>query len=117
MTSQLTRAFVSDSDYVSLDCEFVGVGVGGVLSALARVSLCSYAGEVLLDTFCAPAEVVSDYRSWVSGVREADLLGAPSFADVQQRVSDVLAHKILVGHAVHNDLAVSYVSESLLVYC
>lgn len=92
--------------YVALDCEFVGVGIQGLTSALARVSLVGFEGNVLLDTFCAPSEKVVDYRSWVSGVREADLLGAPNFQAVQAKVQDMLKGKVLVGHAVYNDLEV-----------
>jgi hypothetical protein len=39
-------------------------------------------GNVLLDTFVAPSEAVTDYRTAVSGVRPADLVGAPSFTEV-----------------------------------
>lgn len=94
--------------YVALDCEFVGVGLDGSVSALARVSIVGFDGSVLYDTFCAPSEKVVDYRSWVSGVREADLLGAPSFQVVQNRVQEILKGKVLVGHAVYNDLEVGW---------
>lgn len=94
------------SSYIALDCEFVGVGPQGQQSALARVSLVNFDGNVVLDTFCAPSEKVIDYRSWVSGVREADLLGAPGFQVVQNRVQELLKGKVLVGHAVYNDLEV-----------
>jgi len=106
-TSNASANQYDPSSYVALDCEFVGVGYQGLTSALARVSLVGFDGNVLLDTFCAPAEQVIDYRSWVSGVREPDLLGAPSFQVVQNRVQEMLKGKVLVGHAVYNDLEVS----------
>lgn len=66
-------------------------------------------GHVLLDVFVRPKERVTDYRTWVSGVTEHDLrAGGPaiSFEDVQKRVAELLKGRILVGHAVHNDLQV-----------
>lgn len=51
----------------------VGVGPEGVESTLARVSIVNYHGCVILDRFVRPREKVTDYRTWVSGVREEDL--------------------------------------------
>jgi RNA exonuclease 4 len=58
---------------VGLDCEMVGVGPGGHRSALARVSIVNSAGNALLDTFVAPKERVTDYRTSVSGVTQENL--------------------------------------------
>jgi hypothetical protein len=51
----------------------VGVGPEARESALARVSIVNFHGAMVLDTFVKTAEKVVDYRTWVSGVREADL--------------------------------------------
>lgn len=58
---------------MALDCEMVGVGPMGVESTLARVSIVNYHGVTVLDRFVRPREKVTDYRTWVSGVREEDL--------------------------------------------
>ena len=42
--------------------------------------------------------------SWCSGIRREDLAGAPSFQTVQARVAEILADRLLVGHALHHDL-------------
>ena len=89
-----------------MDCEMVGVGPDGTVSSLARVSLVNFHGAVLLDVFVRQRERVTDYRTHVSGVREKDMLGARPFEDVQKQVAELLRDKILVGHAVHNDLQV-----------
>ena len=52
----------------------VGVGLGGVDSALARVSIVDKHGKVLLDKFVKTMEPVTDYRTKYSGVREEDLV-------------------------------------------
>ncbi|KAK0555642.1 3'-5' exonuclease [Tilletia horrida] len=90
--------------YIAIDCEMVGVGPNGSESVLARVSLVNWHGYTLYDTFVRPAEKVTDYRTWVSGVRPRDVANAPEFSVVQKRVAEIIAGKVLVGHAIHNDL-------------
>ena len=43
----------------AIDTESVGVGPNGSISALARVSIVNYQGNVILDRFCRPSEPVS----------------------------------------------------------
>ncbi|KAF9505627.1 hypothetical protein BS47DRAFT_1306342 [Hydnum rufescens UP504] len=103
--------------YVSLDCEMVGVGPlfksrrqNSLLfesrSSLARVSIVNYYGHVLLDTFVQQHEPVTDYRTAISGVRPEDVVGpsALPFSVVRNQVISLLRNRILIGHAVHNDL-------------
>lgn len=92
--------------YVGMDCEMVGVGPDGIESALARVSLVNYHGEVLLDTFVRPVGRITDYRTAVSGVEPHHLVGAPSLVEAQERVWSMLKGKVLVGHSLKNDFKV-----------
>jgi RNA exonuclease 4 len=94
--------------YLALDCEMVGVGEGGVTSALARVSIVDYNNAILLDTHVKVDEPVTDYRTFVSGIREEHLQSdtAMDFAQCQSIVKKILKDKILVGHALRNDLGV-----------
>ncbi|PSC76702.1 RNA exonuclease 4 [Micractinium conductrix] len=89
---------------VAVDCEMVGVGPNGVRSALARVCVLNSAGNVLLDRYVRPKEKVTDFRTRVSGIRPASLRDAAPFDEVQRLVADLLAGRILVGHALDNDL-------------
>jgi RNA exonuclease 4 len=93
---------------VALDCEMVGVGPGGLRSVLARVSVIDSQGVALFDTFVRVDEKVVDYRTFVSGVRERDLVSpdAISFGECRRRVQKLIAHKVLVGHGLQNDLTV-----------
>jgi len=90
--------------YLSLDCEMVGVGIEGVESSLARVSLVNYYGALQLDEFVRQRERVVDYRTQWSGIRETDMIKAKPFEEVQKQVAEILKDRILVGHAVFNDL-------------
>jgi RNA exonuclease 4 len=94
------------SRYVALDCEMVGVGRNGSQSALARVTLIDWNADILLDCFVRPEQPVVDYRTFVSGITREDLESeyAISMDECQWMVSDMLYNKILVGHALKNDL-------------
>jgi RNA exonuclease 4 len=88
---------------VALDCEMVGVGTEG-RSALALVVMIDWHGRVLFRSFCKPSETVTDFRTFVSGVRADHLIGAPDFRAVQARVCALLTGRVLVGHGLQNDL-------------
>lgn len=51
----------------------VGLGPKGSESSLARVSIVNYHGHIIMDRFVRQREAVTDYRTWVSGVRPQDL--------------------------------------------
>lgn len=97
---------------MALDCEFVGVGPNGEGDALARVSLINFHGDVILDQYVKPQEAVTDYRTAVSGVKPGHIHGrnARPFKQVQRQVAELIKERILVGHAVHNDLQVLLLS-------
>jgi len=110
--------FVSAKGYkgmtktVAMDCEMVGVGVGGTDSILARVSIVNEYGYLIYDTYVAPTEKVTDYRTAISGIRSDDLKDAPSFKEVQAKVDEIIRGKTLVGHAIHNDLKALFLTHS-----
>jgi RNA exonuclease 4 len=96
------------SNAVAIDCEMVGVGPGGTLSVLARVSIVGWHGHILLETFVKVQERVTDFRTHVSGIRSANLTGpkAVDFGTVRSQVGSLLKGKLLVGHGLINDLKV-----------
>ena len=89
--------------YLAMDCEMVGVGPDGADSALARVSLVNYHGQVVLDRHVKPVEKITDYRTHVSGIEPHHLVGAPCLEKVQKEVWDLIQGKILIGHSLKND--------------
>lgn len=97
--------------YVALDCEMVGIGPEPDRdSALARVSLVNFHGHQIYDSYVQmlPKIEVTDYRTAVSGIEPKHLQKhvARPFEEVRDDVSVLLAGRILVGHAVKNDLNV-----------
>ncbi|XP_006217572.3 RNA exonuclease 4 isoform X1 [Vicugna pacos] len=98
------RAFRGLTKALALDCEMVGVGPQGDESIAARVSLVNQYGKCVYDKFVKPTQLVTDYRTAVSGIRPEDLAQGEEFEVVQKEVADLLKGRILVGHALHNDL-------------
>ncbi|XP_070547107.1 apoptosis-enhancing nuclease-like [Ptychodera flava] len=91
------------SQYVAVDCEMVGVGPTK-RTALARCTIVDYHGNCLYDSFVTPDEPVTDYRTPWSGIRKADIEKGIPLRTVQNYVQKLLMGKILIGHAVANDL-------------
>ncbi|KAI0560337.1 Exonuclease [Gracilaria domingensis] len=102
------------TDVVALDCEMVGVGAGGKQSALARVSIVNYSGDVLYDKFVKVKERVTDYRTKWSGVKPEDVALDSTTAvepyEAQKAVGDIIRGRTIVGHALKNDLKVMRIS-------
>lgn len=45
--------------YIALDCEMVGIGIGGKTHMVARVSIVNQIGEILIDKYVKPQRSVS----------------------------------------------------------
>jgi RNA exonuclease 4 len=103
-----TLSLEEQAQYVALDCEMVGVGMYGQASAVARVTLVGWNGEVIMDELIKQEQPVTDYRTFVSGITEQDLFGEHAhvmdLVECQALVRAHLEGKILVGHALKNDL-------------
>eukprot|EP01025_Chloroclados_australasicus_P033276 TRINITY_DN3388_c0_g1_i2.p1 TRINITY_DN3388_c0_g1~~TRINITY_DN3388_c0_g1_i2.p1 ORF type:complete len:487 (-),score=63.00 TRINITY_DN3388_c0_g1_i2:227-1687(-) len=95
---------------VALDCEMVGVGYLGGQSVVARVSVVNDLGGVLYDAYVQPKMKVTDFRTRYSGIRPSNLREAVTFEEMQEKVSNLLKNRILVGHALKNDLQVLQIS-------
>jgi RNA exonuclease 4 len=102
--------------YISLDCEMVGTGAAPEYSdsLLARVSVVNFHSEQLYDSYVQPPPgvIVGDYRTAWSGIKPEHLRAnfARPFADVQRDIASLMEGRILVGHAVRNDLSVLMLS-------
>lgn len=100
------KGFLQKSSVIALDCEMVGIGPNGKDHMLARVSIVNERGEIIMDKYVKPTKPVIDYRTQYSGITPVHLEDAANFADVQAEVSRIKFNRILVGHALHNDLRV-----------
>lgn len=95
--------------YLALDCEMIGTNAPPhgprEASTLARISITNYYGHVVYDSYVSPptGHKITDYRTWVSGIKPHHLYDAPSFEQVQDHVKELLKGRILIGHALLND--------------
>jgi RNA exonuclease 4 len=110
----------------------VGIGASGRQSALARCGVVDFDGNVLYDEFVRPPGFVTDFRTKYSGIRKKDLRAGvavtlqevssffnpsdcsnlPTISQCQNSVANLLKGKILVGHALRNDLDVLMLKHS-----
>ena len=96
-----------------LTVKMVGVGPQPDLeSALARVSVVNYDGHQIYDSYVKPKEMVTDWRTHVSGIMPRHMAVARSFEEVQKTVSDILQDRILIGHSLSHDLDALLLSHS-----
>lgn len=102
--SNLSEQKKQPGKYLAIDCEFVGVGPQGTESVLARVSIVNFYGYTIYDKFVKPTERVTDWRTWVSGVKPEHMKTAIDFKTAQNEVAKLFDGKILVGHAIQHDL-------------
>uniref|UniRef100_A0A8C6S9X5 Interferon stimulated exonuclease gene 20 like 2 n=1 Tax=Neogobius melanostomus TaxID=47308 RepID=A0A8C6S9X5_9GOBI len=101
-----SNAVAAPSKYLSIDCEMVGTGPKGHISQVARCSIVSYNGDVVYDKFIKPPVPITDYRTRWSGIRVRDLHGATPYAEARKEILMLVKGKVLIGHAIHNDLKV-----------
>nr|XP_028571383.1 RNA exonuclease 4 [Podarcis muralis] len=102
------KAFEGLTKAVAMDCEMVGVGPTGKDSIVARVSIVNLFGKCVYDKYVKAMEKVTDYRTAVSGIRPENLKTGEDFKIVQEEVASILQGRILVGHALHNDLKILF---------
>uniref|UniRef100_A0A182NZR3 RNA exonuclease 4 n=1 Tax=Anopheles epiroticus TaxID=199890 RepID=A0A182NZR3_9DIPT len=94
------------TDRIALDCEMVGIGLDGKDHMLARVSIVNEHGEVVIDCYVKPQETITDYRTDISGIRPEHVDRGADFKTIRELVRQIIHGKILVGHALKNDLMV-----------
>ncbi|XP_011368302.1 RNA exonuclease 4 [Pteropus vampyrus] len=95
------QAFGGLTRALAMDCEMVGVGPAGEDSMAARVSIVNQFGKCVYDKYSGPDVRVTENRSLGS-------ISGEEFEVVQKEVAEMLRGRILVGHALHNDLKVLF---------
>lgn len=89
---------------LAVDCEMVGVDRHS--DGLARVSIVNYNGHIVYDKYVIPTGRVTDFRTWVSGVKPHMLKaenGAIPFEKAKEEVHKMFKDKLIVGHSLQHD--------------
>jgi len=103
---KLTNDHLMNDECIAIDCEMVGVGYQGSVSALARVSIVNYYGTKLLDKYVKPKKEVTNYRTPYSGITKEHLENAHDFDEVQREVQELVKGKLIVGQSLGFDFNV-----------
>ncbi|KAJ3429370.1 RNA exonuclease [Anaeramoeba flamelloides] len=77
---------------------------------IARVSIINYEGKVVYDTYVKPAEYITNYRTSITGITKKLLKHAPPLSEVQEKVSNVINNRTLVGHILKPKLKLLYLN-------
>ncbi|KAG9048241.1 hypothetical protein FS837_000440 [Tulasnella sp. UAMH 9824] len=85
-------------ELIGLSCVCVGMGEGGTISMLGRVSLVDRLGKTLYDTYVKPTSKVESYREATTGLDATHFNEALSFETAQRDVAVWIKDKIVVGH-------------------
>lgn len=89
---------------VAIDCEMVKVR-DPTKSGLAEVAVVDWNGDVVYHKYVIPPSEVTNYLTRITGITKEKLEkeGVP-FDEVQKDLEAILANKIIVGHALDNDI-------------
>lgn len=85
-------------ELIGLSCVCVGMGEGGTISMLGRVSLVDRLGNTLYDTFVKPSSKIESYRETTTGLGSSYFDDAVPFDTAQRDVAAWIRDKIVVGH-------------------
>ena len=70
----------------------------------AQVTITDFFGNILLHTYAYPASQIISLNTQYSGIQNKHLEACPPFSLVRRWVLDIIWNKIIVGHAISNDL-------------
>jgi RNA exonuclease 4 len=88
-----------ETPVIALDCEMVEIN--GCSDGLARISVVNYNGHVLMDEYVRPPGRITNYRTWVSGIKSVHMLDATPFKEIIPRIHKLLGNgRIIVGHSL-----------------
>ncbi len=59
-----------------MDCKYIMTEFG---KFVARITIINFYGNIVLDTLINPNIKVTDYQEHTTGIKSADLIGAPSW--------------------------------------
>eukprot|EP00116_Pleurobrachia_bachei_P005672 sb/3465934/ len=93
---------------LAMDCEMVGVGKEGKESELAKVSIVNVYGDVVYNKYVIPRSHVTDYRAHITGLTGKILKEqGVRFKVAQAEVAEMIKDRIVIGHGLSNDFAVT----------
>ena len=82
------------------------VEINSKFNGLARISIVNFYGDVLFDSFVKPIGEITNYRSEITGIYEADIQTGMEFTECRKIISKLIKNKVIIGHSIENDFLV-----------
>ncbi|TDZ30215.1 putative exonuclease [Colletotrichum spinosum] len=100
---------------LALDCEMCVTGENEY--SLARISVISWSGELIMDELVKPEKPIIDYVTRFSGITEEMLKPVTTtLQDIQKKLLDIVTPRtILIGHSLESDLKALHFSHPFIV--
>lgn len=78
-----------------LDTETTGLDAS---AEIIEIAILDVAGAVMLDTLVKPMRPIQPEATTVNGITEQDVINAPTWPDVHQRVLSIVADRLVIAH-------------------
>lgn len=90
-----------ESDPLILDTETTGLGDD---AQVIEVSVIDTRGQVLLDTLVRPSGKIPAEASAIHGITDADVATAPTWADIHERLAELVADRLVIAYGADFDV-------------
>ncbi len=87
------RDLLRRTDWVILDTETTGTSD---FDEIVQVAILSCDGKALLDTLVRPTQRIPSEATAIHGITNDDVIGAPSFPDVYEKIREIIHGKRIV---------------------
>ena len=82
------------------------VEINSKFNGLARISIVNYYGEVIFDSNVKPIGEITNYRSEITGIYEADIQKGMDYSECRKIIMRLIKNRIIIGHSLENDFMV-----------
>ena len=82
------------------------VEINSKFNCLARISIVNYYGEVIFDSNVKPIGEITNYRSEITGIYEADIQKGMDYSECRKIIMRLIKNRIIIGHSLENDFMV-----------
>lgn len=87
-------------NYIILDTETSGLSPNDEVIELGIIDI---NGKVLYESIFSPTKEIPLFIRRLTGIRNADFIGKPTFADEWHKIKSIISNKTIIGHNINFD--------------
>lgn len=87
------RSLLAKDDWLILDTETTGLHSD---AEIVQIAIAAPSGQILLDTLVKPTRPIPPAATRIHGIRDADVAGAPTFAELAPQIRELLSGATVV---------------------